>query len=139
MISPRLNPNNQALVIRLATTDDDLSLARLAELDSAEPPHGPQLLAEMDTQAVAALAMADGKAIADPFQPTADVVALLRLRAHQLRPDPAPGIGRGLARWAPAARQSIRHARNRLHGLLKGTDVGVQRLHRGKQPIEHHC
>ena len=33
---------------------------------------------------VAAIALGDGTVIADPFLPTADLVALLRLRANQL-------------------------------------------------------
>jgi hypothetical protein len=34
---------------------------------------------------VAALSLFDGRAVADPFEPTADVVAMLRLRAGHTR------------------------------------------------------
>jgi hypothetical protein len=34
---------------------------------------------------VAAVSLSDGVAVADPFRATADVVALLRLRAGQLK------------------------------------------------------
>lgn len=125
MISTRPNPNPETLVIRAATIDDEPSLEILAELDSAEPLHAPLLIAEMDAQPVAALSMADGDTIANPFRPTADVVTLLRLRANQLRPVAVPGTGRRLFRRAPAARQPVRHAGDRLHRLLKGADVSV--------------
>jgi hypothetical protein len=70
-----------ALVIRPAYPDDHATLARLAALDSRRPLAGPALVAERDGRILAALSPADGRAIADPFAPTADLVALLRLHA----------------------------------------------------------
>jgi hypothetical protein len=73
-----------ALVIRPAYPDDHAALERLARLDSQRPfigRGGPALVAERDGRILAALSVADGRAIADPFAPTADLVALLRLRA----------------------------------------------------------
>ncbi len=78
--SPRWSP----VVIRLAVNDDELALRRLAQLDSARPLAGQKLLAEHGGSLVAAVSMADGSAIADPFRTTADTVELLRLRAAQL-------------------------------------------------------
>jgi hypothetical protein len=78
------NPRWSPVVIRLAVNDDELALRRLAQLDSARPLAGQTLLAEHGGSVVAAVSMADGSAIADPFRTTADTVELLRLRAAQL-------------------------------------------------------
>jgi hypothetical protein len=42
------------------------------------------LVAEVDGTPVAAISLVDGHVVADPFERTADVVELLRLRAAQL-------------------------------------------------------
>ena len=81
------------VVIRMATAADRSSLERLAQLDSADMPTGATLIAELGERAVAALSLNDGDAIADPFVPTGDIVALLRLRATQLN-TPHPGTSR---------------------------------------------
>lgn len=73
------------VAIRPATADDTTTLLRLAALDSAVVPAGELLLGIVDGEPVAAVAVTTGRAIADPFRPTADVVALLRLRAERLR------------------------------------------------------
>jgi hypothetical protein len=73
-----------SVVIRLATAGDRPALERLAELDSAERPRGMALIAEIHERPVAALALADGRAIADPFVATGDIIELLRVRAGQL-------------------------------------------------------
>ena len=74
------------LELREATDDDAAQLFRLARLDSrGRPPSGRLIVAEDDGQLVAALSLDDGDTIADPFRPTAAVVALLRLRANQGR------------------------------------------------------
>jgi hypothetical protein len=69
------------ITIRPAYADDDLALARLAALDSAQVPARPLLLAEIDAELRVALSLRDGSAIADPFFPTSDVLALLRRHA----------------------------------------------------------
>jgi hypothetical protein len=73
------------LVIRLAVAADAGSLRRLAHMDSARPLSGQALLAEQDGSVIAALSLRDGAAIADPFVASAEAVAMLRLRAMQLR------------------------------------------------------
>lgn len=73
-----------AVTVRLAGPADRSAVERLAVLDSATVPAGDVLLAEVDDELRAAVAVAGGTAIADPFRPTADLVALLRERAHQL-------------------------------------------------------
>jgi hypothetical protein len=80
----------ETLTIRAAAPADDAALGRLAELDSAPPPRsGPMLLAEVDGELRAALPLDGGRAIADPFRPTAELVAILAERARQLAPPPA--------------------------------------------------
>jgi len=71
--------------IRMATPDDAVALHRLAQLDSATPLTGAVLVAEADGEPVAAVAVADGRTIADPFVPTAPAVVALRARAQGLR------------------------------------------------------
>ena len=70
--------------IRLATPSDRMELIRLAALDSAPAPLGKTLVALIDGELVAALAIDRGRVIADPFRETAEVGALLELRAAQL-------------------------------------------------------
>ncbi len=70
--------------IRAATHGDGPTLTRLAALDSAPVPFGPVLLAEIDGQPRAAMAVRDGRVIADPFARTADVVELLRVHARAM-------------------------------------------------------
>ncbi|MGZ4277972.1 MAG: hypothetical protein ACXVVU_15065 [Solirubrobacteraceae bacterium] len=72
------------IVIRRAVAGDIGGLARLAALDSARPLNGDVLIAESDGRPRAALSLHDGRAIADPFLPTAGDVALLRTRATLL-------------------------------------------------------
>lgn len=64
----------------------------LAALDGKQVPLGSILVAEQAGELLAALPLDGAPALADPFKPTADVVALLRLRAQQLR-EPAPKRG----------------------------------------------
>jgi hypothetical protein len=77
--------SSQHVTVRYAVGDDERALARLAELDSAAWPHGPALVAESGARIVAALPLGSGRAIADPFEPTAELVALLEFRRAQLR------------------------------------------------------
>ena len=76
--------NNTALTIRRATAADTFALRRLAAIDSAAPPTGDVLLAEMGSELWAAVSVDSGAAIADPFRPSADLVQLLRFRADGL-------------------------------------------------------
>jgi hypothetical protein len=82
-------PRWSALVIRLGVAADAEQLRRLAQIDSARSLSGQTLLAEQGGSIVAALSLADGAAIADPFVASADAVAMLRLRAAQLNSAPA--------------------------------------------------
>lgn len=66
------------VLLRHATAADAEALRDLAALDSAPALHGPILVAEEEGALRAALALSDGRAIADPFHPTAALVDLLR-------------------------------------------------------------
>jgi hypothetical protein len=72
---------DKTLTIRRADVADASALARLAALDSAYPPTGDALLAEVGGELWAALEIESGTAIADPFRPSGELVDLLRLRA----------------------------------------------------------
>ena len=75
---------DQRITLRLGSSADEERVRALAMLDGAELPPAPVLLAEVDGQLVAALALGEGIAVADPFHRTADLIALLRARADQL-------------------------------------------------------
>jgi hypothetical protein len=90
------------VTVRPSRPADESGLARLAALDSARPLRGPALIAEADSRMVAALPLGSGRPIADPFEPTAEIVAVLELRKRQL---------------AEAGRTS----RGRLRSLLRGS------------------
>jgi hypothetical protein len=81
------------ITVRRAASADHADLVRLAALDSASPPSGPVLVAEADSRMLAALPIGSGRPIADPFEPTAEVVALLELRAAQLAENGEGGRG----------------------------------------------
>src|SRR5918993_3309060 len=81
------------VVIRAARGSDGDRLAQLARLDSQRPLAGEVLVAEQGGELVAALG-AD-RVIADPFRPTSDLVALLRVRSGGA---PATSPRRGIAR-----------------------------------------
>ena len=73
------------ITFRLSGPADQYGLARLAALDGARPLDGPALVAEADSRLLAALPLGSGRAIADPFEPTADIVALLELEKQRVR------------------------------------------------------
>ena len=109
----KYNPSAH-VTVRLAEARDERAIRRLAALDSAEVPAAPTLLAEVDGRPVAALPVHGGSAIADPFSRTVAMVAMLELRAMQLRGEGGPA-GRGRARMA------------RLRGLVRVPGVLAQR------------
>jgi len=74
----------QGLTLRLATSADGSALARLADLEQTSQPADPVLLGEVMQRPVAALSLRDGRVIADPFTPTAELIELMRLRARQI-------------------------------------------------------
>ena len=74
----------RSVTIRPAGPADLAALQRLAALDSARLPRGELLVGLVDDVPWAALAVDGGAAIADPFRPSAGVLALLHERARLL-------------------------------------------------------
>ena len=68
-----------AITLRPYLPDDRHSLERLAALDDRRVPPQPLMLAEIDGRLVAARSARTGEAVADPFEPTAHLVAMLRV------------------------------------------------------------
>jgi hypothetical protein len=84
-----------------ATDDDERSLQRLAALDSTSAaPARPLLVAEVEGELKAAVSLSDGSAIADPFYPSAELVALLRSHADRAG-------ARGISPRAPRRRRRL--------------------------------
>ena len=99
----------ESVTIRRAEAADALAIRRVAELDSRPVPAGELLVAEVDGELRAAVALDGDAAIADPFFPTADAVALLRTRARAL--DSRDGRRAvPLAGWRAARALRPRHA-----------------------------
>lgn len=72
------------IVIRRQADGDNGAVVRLAGLAGRPTPPHPVLLAEADGKLVAAVSRRTGEVVSDPFEASADVIALLRLRAAQL-------------------------------------------------------
>ena len=73
----------RAVTLRHYSADDHGPLARLAALDSSKPPAQPVVVAEVGGELRAALSLADGSLIADPFYLTQGVAELMRAYARQ--------------------------------------------------------
>src|SRR4051812_22683745 len=107
MDMPHTSPlSASSVVMRAARGSDGGALARLAALDSKPRPRGEVLVAEVDGAVHAALQLDGGLVLADPFRPTAHLVALLQLRAGEARRlPPRRGLAERLGlRPAPHAR-----------------------------------
>ncbi len=91
---------DKTLTIRKAEVADSDALTRLAALDSASPPTGSSLVAEVGGEVWAAIEIDSGTAIADPFRPSGELVELLRLHANGERRPARHPLGRLLPRAA---------------------------------------
>jgi hypothetical protein len=91
-----------AVAVRVATDADADPLRDLALLDSARRLTGPVVVAEIDGTPVAARSLADGRAVADPFVRTADVLVLLETYAQRVATVAEPR--RSPWSWAPRLR-----------------------------------
>ena len=72
-------------VLRLANEADAPHLTRLAARDSQAALTGSILIGELHGEPAAALSLSDDRVIADPFRPTAHLLATMRRRASGLR------------------------------------------------------
>jgi hypothetical protein len=84
-----------ALTLRISGPGDGDALRRLAERDSARPLDGRALVAEVCGEPRAAICLETRRVVADPFEPTAAIIDLLRARADQLAQPSRTSIGRG--------------------------------------------
>jgi hypothetical protein len=90
--------------VTIYMSEPDEAIERLAQLDSARCPTGAVLVAAVDGELRAALPLDGGRAIADPFHPTAALVSLLEVRLAQTNARPRRGrLARAAARRQPAA------------------------------------
>lgn len=97
--------NTQDVELRLCRIADDPQLERLAALSERPMPAGRLVLAVTRGEIVAALPLAGGPALRDPFTRTAHLMSLLELRAAQLRdPEPRRGL---IPRYVSLMRGSI--------------------------------
>jgi hypothetical protein len=107
MTTPSHTPDIDAdgLVIRHLDGDDLAAAKRLAQLDSTPLPEGDLLGALVEGRLLAAISLTSGESIADPFSRTAELRALLELRAAQLRRrvDGHRRVRRDLPRLRPRA------------------------------------
>lgn len=76
--------HNEPVAIRRAGAPDRETLDRLASLDSAGTVMGEVLIALVDDEATAAIELATGRIVADPFRPTVHLVEQLQQRADEL-------------------------------------------------------
>jgi hypothetical protein len=74
-----------ALTFRRGSAGDREALQRLAALDSSSAPTGETVVAEHDGALIAAVTIDGRTKIADPFKPTATVIALLRAWSNQVQ------------------------------------------------------
>ncbi len=79
------DPTDTSITIRAAGLQDAEALRRLAQRDSRAVPEGELLIALVDGEARAAISLASGETIADPFHRTEELVGMLTLRGSQLR------------------------------------------------------
>ena len=79
-----VNTPRPAVAVRFADPDEAGALRHLAELDDAPELAGEVLVATIDAHVVAALALDDGRVVANPFVLTSHAVELLRRTATEL-------------------------------------------------------
>jgi hypothetical protein len=82
---PIEDPTDSPITIRAARPQDVEAMRRLAQRDSRAVPDGELLIALVDGEARAAISLANGETIADPFHRTQELVGMLTLRGSRLR------------------------------------------------------
>jgi hypothetical protein len=73
------------VTIRRLSGQDNGRIRHLAQLEGRQEPEGPWLGVEIEGQVLAATSLTTGETISDPFSRTAELRAMLELRAAQLR------------------------------------------------------
>ena len=75
-------PVRKSIELRLSRCREELE--RLATLSERPLHDGDWLVADVDGVPVAAVSVADGATVYDPFKPTSQIVSLLELRREQV-------------------------------------------------------
>jgi hypothetical protein len=88
-----------AVTLRAGESRDIAALVVLAARDDARPLTWPVLVADLDGRLLAAVSLVDCAVIADPYEPTAALVELLRARVRQLGAGCARSRRRGVLGW----------------------------------------
>ena len=73
----------EPITITHSTKENSQELWRLAALDDSRAPGCPALLAYVGGELRAAVGIVDGRAVADPFHRTAELVEILRFQARK--------------------------------------------------------
>jgi hypothetical protein len=73
----------EPITITHSTDENGAELWRLAALDDRRAPNAPALLAYVGGELRAAVGLVDGRAVADPFHPTAEIVEILKFQARK--------------------------------------------------------
>jgi hypothetical protein len=97
---------DEGLTVRAACQRDAEAVRLLAALEGVTMPSGPMLVAEVGDDVLAALPLDGGRALADPFRPSAHMVELLELRARQVRAE----ADEAQHSWFPRIRGVLRAA-----------------------------
>lgn len=101
---------SSSLTVRQARPAEQ-AVGLLVQLDAVKPLTGLVLVAEAEGRPVAAISVDDGRTAADPFLPSADAIAVLRMRAAQLQPGVSAGARRRrFAGWRANRRPAARAA-----------------------------
>jgi hypothetical protein len=79
-----MTQNEGQITIRALGEEDRESVVRLAQLDTAPTPEGGLLGAVVDGRLVAAVSLADGHSVANPFVSSEHARSVLMRRARQL-------------------------------------------------------
>lgn len=91
-----------SIVIRAARAEDVPNLRALAQRDTRPLPDGELLVALVGDEPRAAISLASGEVVADPFHRTEELVKMLTLRLSQVQRE-LPRPRRGLRRLRIAA------------------------------------
>lgn len=78
----------EAVTLRLCCVSDDDTLDRLAILEGVPVPKGRHVVAEVGGVIVAAMPLAGGRPLGDPFRFTEHLFPLLELRVAQITGEP---------------------------------------------------
>jgi hypothetical protein len=97
----RLRSTGESVVLRLCGVSDDPQLDELASFDGTQIVPGRYVVAEVDGRIAAAMPLAGGDVVSDPFRRTAHLLPLLRMRAEQLTSPARTRSWFGAFRWSP--------------------------------------